>query len=208
MNYSKTGMQLTEQFEGVKLTAYQDQGSRWTIGYGHTLGVKLGDICTLQQAADWLLEDIHWAVRVVNAMVRRCLSQGEFDALVDFTFNLGSGSFAHSQLLALVNRGDFAAAANEFDKWDHAGGRVVAGLLRRREAERQEFNEGVPMNELTNNCHYCEKPSVEYVDVPQPDRIKFRVHFCQEHFDMFAKRARNFAQMNEWMAKLSGPGNN
>jgi lysozyme len=140
MNYSRTGLQLTEQFEGVRLAAYQDQVGRWTIGYGHTLGVQPGDTCTQSQAEAWLQEDIQWATRVVDAMVKVPLTQNEFDALVDFTFNLGSGSFEHSQLLALVNQGDFANAANEFQKWDHAGGQVVAGLLRRRVAEQEEFN--------------------------------------------------------------------
>jgi lysozyme len=140
MNYSLQGEQLTEMFEGVRLTAYQDQVGRWTIGYGHTHGVAPGDTCTQAQAEQWLTEDVQWAVRVVNAMVRVPLTQNEFDSLVDFTFNLGSGSFEHSQLLALINQGNFQAAALEFDKWDHAGGQVVAGLLRRREAEQQEFN--------------------------------------------------------------------
>jgi lysozyme len=139
MEYSKTGLQLTESFEGCRTTAYQDSVGRWTIGYGHTLGVSQGDTVTQPQAEELLNEDIAWAVRVVNAMVRVQLTQPEFDALVDFTFNLGSGSFEHSQLLALINQGNFQAAADEFQKWDHAGGVVVAGLLRRRVAEQTEF---------------------------------------------------------------------
>lgn len=139
MNYSKTGIQLTERFEGCSLSAYQDQVGKWTIGYGHTWGVQPSMVCTQQQAEEWLQEDLQWAVRVVNAAVKVSLSQGEFDALVDFTFNLGSGSFEHSQLLTLINQGNLAAAAEEFSKWDHAGGKVVAGLLRRRLAEKREF---------------------------------------------------------------------
>lgn len=143
MTYSKTGIQLTEQFEGCRLTAYQDQVGRWTIGYGHTAGVKPGDTCSMQQAEVMLYADIAWAVTFVNHVVTiPSLTQGEFDALVDFTFNLGSGSLQHSSLLSLVNQGNFEAAAQEFDKWDHAGGQVVAGLLRRRQAEENEFNGG------------------------------------------------------------------
>lgn len=141
MIYSKSGIELTEMFEGIRLTAYQDQGGRWTIGYGHTLDVHLGDTCTQRQAETWLQQDMAWAERVVNSAVTTQLTQGEYDALVDFTFNLGSGNFEHSQLLALVNQRNFAAAANEFDKWDHADGQVVAGLLRRRETEAQEFKD-------------------------------------------------------------------
>jgi len=139
MQYSKSGVALTERFEGCKLTAYQDQVGRWTIGYGHTLGVFPDQTCTQEQAEAWLQEDTEWAVKVVNALVTVPLSQGEFDALVDFTFNLGSGSIQHSTLLKLVNAGQFEAAANEFAKWDMAGGKHVAGLLRRRIAEEQEF---------------------------------------------------------------------
>ena len=140
MTYSQTGLALTEQFEGCKLAAYQDSKGVWTIGYGHTSGVQQGDTCTLQQAQGWLQQDIQWAARVVNTLVKVPLNQSEFDALTDFVFNVGSGNFQHSQLLVLVNQGNFTAAANEFDKWDHAGGVIIAGLLRRRVAETNEFN--------------------------------------------------------------------
>ena len=139
MNYSKTGLALTEQFEGLRLTAYQDQVGRWTIGYGHTAGVQQGDTCTQAQAEAWLASDVSWAVQCVNLYVKIALTQGEFDSLCDFVFNLGSGSFQHSALLILVNQRNFEAAAAEFEKWDHAGGQVVAGLLRRRVAEETEF---------------------------------------------------------------------
>jgi lysozyme len=139
VNYSKTGLTLTEQFEGLRLTAYQDQVGRWTIGYGHTAGVQAGDTCTQEQAEAWLQEDVSWAVQTVNLYVKIALTQGEFDALVDFVFNLGSGAFQHSTLLQLVDQRNFTTAAAEFEKWDHAGGQVVAGLLRRRQAEEAEF---------------------------------------------------------------------
>lgn len=139
MQYSLTGKQLTERFEGCRLTAYQDQVGRWTIGYGHTTGVKEGDTCTQAQADAWLALDMWWAEMMVNNYVHIKITQGEYDAMVDFTFNLGVGSFEHSTLLILVNQGKFADAAKEFEKWDHAGGQVVAGLLRRRQAEEQEF---------------------------------------------------------------------
>lgn len=141
IQYSKSGVALTERFEGCKLTAYQDQVGVWTIGYGRTHNVHPGDTCTQEQAEAWLQEDTEWAVRVVNALVTVPLTQGEFDALVDFTFNLGSGSIQHSTLLKLVNAGQFETAAKEFEKWDMAGGKHVAGLLRRRIAEEQEFQQ-------------------------------------------------------------------
>ena len=96
-------------------------------------------MCTQEQAEQWLLEDSAWAESTVNKYVTVTVTQGEFDAMVDFTFNLGSGSFQHSTLLKLVDAGDFAGAANEFVKWDKVGGVEVAGLLRRRLAEQQMF---------------------------------------------------------------------
>jgi lysozyme len=144
MEYSKTGLALTEQFEGLSLSAYQDVTGIWTIGYGHTIGVYPGQTITQAEAEALLTADIAWAVSIVNQMVTTPLSQPIFDSLVDFTYNLGSGNFQHSTLLTLVNQGNFEAAAEQFDLWDHAsGGQVVAGLLRRRQAETDEFKSGI-----------------------------------------------------------------
>ena len=96
--------------------------------------------CTQQQAELWLATDTHFAVAAVNVLVKVPLTQGEFDALVDFVFNLGAENFRTSTMLKLLNAGQYKAAAAEFDKWDHCGGVVLAGLLRRREAEEAEFN--------------------------------------------------------------------
>lgn len=139
MQYSKQGLALTEQFEGCRLTAYLDQVGVPTIGYGHTRGVHLGMTCTQEQAEAWLREDIALCEQDVNTHVKVPLTQGEFDALVDFSFNLGCQSLNGSTLLRLLNAGNYAGAAAQFDLWDHAGGQVVAGLLRRREAEEQLF---------------------------------------------------------------------
>ena len=141
--YSKDGLTLTEQFEGCELTAYQDQVGVWTIGYGHTgTGVGAGLTITQDQAEALLLSDVSAAASYVNQAVTIALAQQEFDALVDFVFNLGRGAFAGSTLLRQLNAGNFAVAAAQFDVWDHAGGQVVAGLLRRRQAETALFQEG------------------------------------------------------------------
>jgi lysozyme len=141
LQYSKTGQALTAQFEGCRLTAYQDVKGVWTIGYGHTLGVYEGETCTQDQALAWLAQDMGWACAVVKRLVQVPLLQGEFDALVDFVFNAGSGNFASSTMLKLLNAGDFGGAAAQFERWDQSGGQVVAGLLRRRQAEEKEFDE-------------------------------------------------------------------
>lgn len=141
LTYSGDGLALTEQFEGCRLSAYQDQAGVWTIGYGHTgPDVVPGMTITSDQAQSLLMGDISGAAACVNQVVNVPLAQPEFDALVDFVFNLGPGAFEGSTMLRLLNSGDFTAAAAEFQKWDHAGGKVVAGLLRRREAEEAMFD--------------------------------------------------------------------
>ncbi len=142
MNYSRVGQDLTEQFEGVRLVAYQDSVGVWTIGYGHTAGVQEGNTCTKDQADEWLQEDIQTVVAQINRDITVTLTQGEFDSLVDFGFNLGTHALENSTLWADLQAGDFDGAAAQFPRWDKAGGVVVAGLLRRRLAEQQEFNDG------------------------------------------------------------------
>ena len=141
ITYSKAGIQLTERFEGCRLAAYPDTGGVWTIGYGHTHGVHEGMVCTPPQAEAWLREDIQVAADAVNRLVQISLKQPEFDALVDFVFNLGAGAFARSTMLKDINAGNLAAAALQFPLWDRDAGRVLAGLLHRRLAEEAEFNE-------------------------------------------------------------------
>ena len=141
LTYSRQGLSLTEQFEGCRLTAYQDQVGVWTIGYGHTgADVTPGLTLTLDQAQTLLAQDVSDAAACVNEVVTVRLSQEEFDALVDFVFNLGKGAFKGSTLLRHLNAGELSAAAAQIDLWDRAGGTVVAGLLRRREAETSLFN--------------------------------------------------------------------
>lgn len=139
MKYSQDGLHLTEQFEGCKLIAYQDQKGVWTIGYGHTKGVYQGMRCTQQQAEAWLLADVEEAERTVNRLVQFPLTQKQFDALVDLVFNVGTGNFAGSTLLRLLNIGAYDRAANEFEKWNRSGGIVREGLTRRRFAEKNLF---------------------------------------------------------------------
>lgn len=154
MTYSKTGLHLTESFEACKLKAYRDANGVWTIGYGHTCGVIEGMTCTPLKAAEWLTKDVQRTECAVNAMVQWPLTQDEFDALVDFAFNVGINAFHRSTLLQLLNVQNFLGAANEFEKWDHVSGRVCAGLLRRRETERALFemeNSRVPAQREESN---------------------------------------------------------
>ena len=140
--YSDQGFTLTKQFEGLELNSYQDQGGVWTIGYGHTSrSVCGGQTITEDQADQLLASDVAGAVTSVNRAVTSGISQNQFDAMVDFAFNLGAASLLTSTLLRFVNSGDFASAAPEFLKWDHCKGVVVQGLLRRRQAEMDLFQQ-------------------------------------------------------------------
>lgn len=139
MQISKAGLDLIKQFEGLYLKAYRCPAGVPTIGYGHTAGVAMGQTITQQQADDYLRRDVRQFERAVARLVRVPLTQGQFDALVSFAFNLGEGALAQSTLLRLLNSGDYAGAAAQFDRWNKAGGRVLPGLVRRRAAERALF---------------------------------------------------------------------
>ena len=140
MKTSNAGLDLIMHYEGVKLTAYQDSVGIWTIGIGHTgPDVKQGQIITEAQALELLQDDVQTAEDCIDALVNVDLSQGQFDALVSFVFNLGCKAFKGSTLLSMVNAGRFQEAAKQFDRWCHAGGVVLAGLQKRRAAEEALF---------------------------------------------------------------------
>ena len=152
--YSADGLVLTESFEGYSDTAYPDPvsgGDPWTIGYGHTAGVRPGDTCTKDQALEWLQADVQAVAQAINDDCTYQLDQPEFDALEDFGFNLGVHREENSTLWTKLMAGDLTGAEAEFDKWDMAGNHVVKGLLRRRQAEEQLFKEGDPNGQFTGN---------------------------------------------------------
>lgn len=139
MQTSNNGINLIKRFEGLRLEAYRDSVSIPTIGYGHTHGVKMGDVITGAQADAFLREDLQVAELTINTNVKVKLTQGQFDALASFVFNLGLGNFVKSTLLKKLNTGDYAGAADEFGKWVNAGGKKLPGLVKRRAAEREVF---------------------------------------------------------------------
>lgn len=140
LNYTASGEALTENFESCRLIPYQDINGIWTNGYGNTHNVVPGVAITQEQANADLVTNAQWAVSVVNNLVTVVLNQDEFNALVDFVFNCGSGNFESSTLLRDLNNGAFEKVAADFEMWDRASGDVCAGLLRRRVADANEFN--------------------------------------------------------------------
>ena len=140
---SAAGLELIKAHEGLRLSAYRDSGGKLTIGYGHTGDVQASDVISAHQADALLEVDVASVEAAVRRLVRVPLTQGQFDALVSFVFNLGPGRLAESTLLVKLNAGDYAGAAKEFDRWTKGTFRgkkqSLPGLIRRRAAERALF---------------------------------------------------------------------
>ena len=134
-----TGLDIVRFYEGLRLQAYLCPAGIPTIGYGHTKNVKLGDVCTKQQAEEWLENDFFMAKTDVKAVVKVPLRQNQLEALSSFVFNLGVRKLIQSTLLKKLNAGDYTGAASEFDKWVYSGGVKLTGLIKRRAAEKQLF---------------------------------------------------------------------
>lgn len=144
MRISETGIDRLKRHEALRLEPYRDQAGHWTIGYGHKL--KPGewwDRITEQHAEDLLRADLAEAEQAIADLVTVPLTQGQYDALASFVFNVGVSAFRNSTLLRKLNAGDYAGAAAEFPRWKYVtqgGEKVVSdGLLSRREREQQLF---------------------------------------------------------------------
>lgn len=131
MRISDTGLKLIKDFEGLRLQSYKDPAGIWTIGYGHTKGVRKDQTITQDQATAFLLEDLQTAEAAVNALGRN-LTQGEYDGLVSFTFNCGP-----KNLHQLVDGRTMDVIKEKILLYNKAGGTVLTGLMRRRRAELQ-----------------------------------------------------------------------
>jgi lysozyme len=134
MTPSPACLALIKQCEGLRLKAYRDSGGVLTIGFGHTRGVKAGQVITDAQADELLAGDAQEAAEAVNRHALPCM-QGQFDALTDFVFNLGEDRFANSTLLRMHQLGNFTGAAQQFGRWIYDNGKVLPGLVRRRALE-------------------------------------------------------------------------
>lgn len=138
---TQIGLDLVKKFEGFSPTVYLCSAGVPTIGYGHALlkGEAFPNGISEEEAETLLAKDIGKAERAVLRLTKSPLSDGEYDALVSFVYNLGAGAYQRSTLRMKVNRGE--DASDEFRKWVRAGGRVIKGLVRRREAERERYLE-------------------------------------------------------------------
>ena len=139
MKISEEGKALIKKFEGCKLEAYLCPAEKWTIAYGRIKNVKEGDTCTQEQAEKWLNEELVEYEEYVENLVEVPLSQCQFDALVAWTYNLGPSNLSSSTMLKCLNKTEFEKVPSEIKRWNKAGGEVLDGLIRRREAEAMLF---------------------------------------------------------------------
>lgn len=139
MTTSRLGLRLIKDFEGLRLGAYLCPAGVWTIGFGHTKGVKQGQVITEAQACDYLVGDVAPIERLLN-VIGINFRQEQFDALVSWIFNLGAGNFQHSTLLKkiMANASDEDICA-EIVRWVNTNGKPLTGLKKRRVAEANMF---------------------------------------------------------------------
>ena len=147
MKISQEGLALIKKFEGCELEAYKCAAGVWTIGYGSTKGVKEGDTMTQEDADNLLLHEMEEYEGYVNDLVKVDLKQNQFDALVSWVFNLGPANLKASTLLKVLNAKDYEGVPAQIKRWNKAGGKVLQGLIRRREAESLLF-EGKEWHEV------------------------------------------------------------
>lgn len=141
MNHSETCTNLVKSMEGCSFTAYQDGNGVWTLGFGHTEGVRKGDTCTLDEAIAWLNHDLETADEAVGRLVMVPLTQNQYDALVSLCYNIGQGNFGSSTCRRLLNAGDYAGASDAILMWNKIAHQISPGLVRRRLAEQKLFLE-------------------------------------------------------------------
>lgn len=144
MEINKEGLEIIKSFEGLRLHAYVDPatgGEPITIGYGHTgKEVKLGQHISLERANLLLVEDVKKFEKGINNLIKVEITLNQFSSMVSLAYNIGIGNFSRSTLLTLLNRRDYKGASAEFLKWNKAAGKVMAGLSRRRAAEKNLFD--------------------------------------------------------------------
>ncbi len=141
MNIGPKGIALIQSYEKCRLVAYLPTPNDVpTIGWGKTRGVAMGDTCTQAQADQWFLEDVAWVEECVNKAVTAVLNQQEYDSACSLCFNIGCGAFGKSTFVKKLNAADYDGASLEFLRWTKQNGKELAGLVARRQAERELFD--------------------------------------------------------------------
>ncbi len=148
MNTSAEGISLIKKFEGCELTAYQCSAGVWTIGYGHTKGIEEGMEISQEEAEQMLVDELHEYENYINKYVTAPLSQNQFDAMVSWVYNLGPANLKASTLLKVLNAEDYEGVPAQIKRWNKAGGEILDGLIRRREAEARLFKNDETWHEV------------------------------------------------------------
>lgn len=142
---SMNAIDLIKKYEGFRPQSYQDSVGVWTIGYGTTRingePVKAGMTITEDQAIQYVQLEVNKLWSQIEQVVKVPINDNQMNALVDFAYNLGFNALKTSTLMRYINQSKFEQAASEFGKWVYAGGKVLPGLVKRREAEKQLFIE-------------------------------------------------------------------
>ena len=136
---SEKGKSLIKDFEGFRTHAYQDSVGVWTIGYGHTKGVTPDMIISTEQGEEMLADELKEYETYVETLVKVPLHQYQYDALVSWVYNLGPTNLKSSTMLKVLNEGEYEKVPNEMRRWNKAGGKVLVGLVKRRDAEAAMF---------------------------------------------------------------------
>ena len=139
MKTGEAGIKLIKGFEGLRLHPYQPvPGDKWTIGYGHTVGVSRGQFITVEEAHEFLRQDLRVYESCVSKYVKVALNQNQFDALVSFVFNVGCDAFYRSTMLRMLNLKQYWVCC-QFMRWNKFRGKELKGLTRRRKSEADLF---------------------------------------------------------------------
>jgi lysozyme len=147
MKPSEQAIHFLKKWEGCNLTAYKDVGGIWTVGYGCTgPQIKEGTVWSQEEADRELEARVATIGRILSKCIVPSLNQNQFDALVALSFNIGQGAFRGSTLLRLINTREYDKAPEQFLRWNHVGGQVVAGLTARRQAEAELFSKPVALS--------------------------------------------------------------
>ena len=140
MQISDEGIDIIKHFEGCELEAYKCAAGVWTIGYGYIKGVQEGDKWSADKADFMLFKELEEEYeKYVNDYVNVPLNQCQYDALCSFVYNLGGNALKNSTLLIVLNSGNYEGVPEQIMRWNKAGGKVLAGLVRRRECEAELF---------------------------------------------------------------------
>ena len=144
MRLSQNGVNFIKSHEALRLKAYQDSKGVWTIGWGHTKGVKPGDVITREQAEQFIRDDFAWVERTLNTDLvtgrdKPLVTQNEFDALCSLVFNIGSDAYLESTVRRKIKQGDKMAAARAFKMWVYSEHKFIQGLANRRADEVRLF---------------------------------------------------------------------